>query len=128
MSKDSKVVPIKPLFSLQEVEEIKIRRVVVIEGARYELVHVFREPTAEDKKEYQRRLNRTEGIGAERRIILDLGESAEFLWDACIKKVEGYDVTGVKDWKDRVPLEHKQWAVDALLSQAGRLEGGFQKN
>ena len=107
------------LFPLQQPEDITIQMRINVKGTYYDLKHVFREPTAEDKKKYQRLLSQTELVGRERRIRLDYGAAAESLWNNCIKSVEGYDTAGVEDWKSRIPLEHKQWAVEALLSEVG---------
>jgi len=107
-------------FPLNVPDVVQIVMKIRVQEKLYELVHCFRKPTAEDIKECQRRLNKTEGIGRECRGIFDPGESAEFLWNACIEKVEGYDITDVKDWKIRVPLEHKQWAVERLILWLGQ--------
>ncbi|KKL90084.1 hypothetical protein LCGC14_1908220 [marine sediment metagenome] len=122
-------MPKKKLFPRPEPgHEISITINVDLGEDSYKLLHVLSEPTAEDKKEYQRRSIYSELSGRDRKIVTNTGAAFEWLWTKCIKRVDGYETEEVKDFKDAVPLEHKIWAGDALLNRAGTLKEADQKN
>ena len=118
----------KKLFSLAPKGDVTVTLNVKLKGEPYELKHIFREPTAEDKKGYWRHMSKTEITGRQQKQSMDYFGAVEFLYDRCIKDVEGYDKpAGVKDWKKLIPIEHKQWAVEALQEEVG-LPEEEQKN
>jgi hypothetical protein len=125
------------LFPLARESEIRVVLRVDLEGEAFPLVHIFREPTAADKKAYWGRMSRNEIAGAqapEERALDCLG-AADLLYERCILRVEGYGLPedsqtdGRGDgWKELIPLEHKLWAVNRLLSRAGTLSEETVKN
>ena len=113
--------------------EVPVELKVRANGDTYRLVHVFREPTVEDRRTYWGWLSRREDSP-------DLDPAADYLaanenlYDCCILRVEGYDqggeaADGRKDaWKAAIPFEHKLWAVEKLLERAGVLSEEAAKN
>ena len=125
------------LFPLSTGGELRIVLRVRAQGETYELVHVFREPTAADKKAYWGHITRPELFENEGgQQSMDYLGANELLYDRCILRVDGYD--GVPDsaesmsreegWKKLIPLEHKLWAVENLLERAGTLSEEASKN
>ena len=129
MSK-SKRFPLYPAGS-----EIEIFLKVRAGGETYGLVHVFREPTAADKKIFWGRISRSElAPRKEGEPGGDYLEANEQLYDRCILRVEGYALpagapeTEPGSLKETIPLEHKLWAVEELLARAGTLSVDTVKN
>ncbi len=125
------------LFPLPEGVEIKIVLHIRAQGEKYELVHVFRDPTAADKKAYWGHITRMElfeGTSGEGK--MDYLGANELLYDRCALRVEGYALPEIAsrpgaentDWKKLIPLEHKLWAVENLLERAGSLDEESSKN
>lgn len=117
------------LFPLGLGEDIRVEMSVELEGERYALVHVFREPDVEDRKVYWSYLGRSEMEAGTRQGADYLG-AGERLYDRCALRAEGYafpEENG-RDWRTLVPLEHKSWAVQMLLARAGSLSGTEIKN
>lgn len=118
------------LFPLAAAGEVRVELEVVLEGRDFTLVHVFREPTVEDRKAFWGFLGHSEMLsrgGGERADYLG---ASELLYDRCILRTEGYDFPegSVAGWETLVPLEHKAWGVTRLLSRAGSLSGAEIKN
>jgi len=109
--------------------ELRVRAL----GETYRLVHVFREPTVEDRRAYWGWLSRR-GENAAGDPAADYLAANETLYDSCILRVEGYDFTRTagqeqdRPWKKAVPFEHKLWAVEKLLERAGVLSEEEAKN
>lgn len=121
----------KALFPLRQQERITIRvPLKTEEGARYEVVHVMRPPSAEDKKNYMRLLEFTEYDEENKpRVYRNAGAAGEAVYDSCVIEVQGYDVPeGTGDWKALLPLDHKLWVVNLLLKLSGSLDGKLSKN
>jgi len=128
----SDLYPVEPLdeirieFRYQRLdEEHKLKE--------YKLVHLFREPTAEDKKKYWAFLSRTKVIGKGRRnqeIETDYAGANALLWNLCIKRVEGYGLPeGGGEWKGLIDPEHKRIAVEKLREACGtEIDGEAEKN
>ncbi len=113
--------------------EVEITLKVRAHGESYKLVHVFREPTAVDKKVFYGCMSRAELTGGS---PTEGGTgylgAIETLYDRCILRVEGYDLPDPGDrggaWKEVIPIEHKYWAVEELLRQEGTLAEETAKN
>ena len=119
----------KPLFSLRQPESIIVTINIMQDGKPIELIHKFRPPTAEDKIKFHRLSSYTEYVGeAETRTINNRREACKVLWDDCIKSIEGYNIEGIKDWKEEIPIEHKELAVTRILLEVGVVEGLELKN
>ena len=128
----------KKFFQLFPAQDVRVVLNVRVNGELFELVHLFREPTAEDKKAFWASITRTEllegGPGGQG---VDYLGANEMLYDRCILRVEGYDISprasgesepAADVWKEAIPLEHKLWAVEELLSRAGTLSEQASKN
>src|SRR4030042_6027304 len=95
--------------------EIGIALRVRAGGRNYQLLHIFRDPSAADKKAFWGCLSRAGTPGAkEDSGGLDYLGANEFLYDRCILRVEGYELTQQaagesRGWKNLVPLKHKLW-------------------
>lgn len=125
MTKNKNLIPTAPR------ESIRVELEILIQGKKYRAVHVFREPMARDKKEYLRATFLLTGSGDNQKRVLNAAGAAELLWGACLKSVEGYDLPegcGLDMIRERIPLEHKIWAVDALLARVGELVESKKKN
>lgn len=120
------------LYPLTTKDEIRIEFRYERFGKLYRLVHVFREPTAEDKEKYWRHLSKTELRGRGKRSIgqTDYLGANKLLWGRCIKSVEGYDIPeGTVEWKGLIDPDHKRTAVEKLLEVTGsELDEDEQKN
>ena len=120
------------LFSLNCEGQLRVELAVRSSGERFILVHVFRPPTAEDKKRFWATMGAVPaGEGPERNLAYLTAQ--ENLYDKCILAVEGYDLKhgsgeGDRAWVAEIPVEHKLWAVEKLLSAAGNLEREAAKN
>jgi len=89
---------------------------------KFILKHVFRPPTFEDWVEYHRG---TSQLGLSKgKDIVEMSnvrqERDEWLWEQLIVRVEGYlwkgkPISEVKDWKTRIPLNHRLEAVSGFL-------------
>lgn len=112
----------KKLFSLDTQKEIKVQLKVARSGEDYELVHVFRQPTAADKKDFLSHRVFSEVSSTNRKeTYLDAVFS---LWEGTIIRVEGYELSeGCDDntWKELIPLEHRLWAISEMLKAGGDL-------
>lgn len=105
------------------------------DGDIYEnLTHIFRQPTAEDKISYYRLMTQAEIIhGIDGKPIRtkdgDYWPAINELYDRCILRVEEYKFPEqTENWKELVPLEHKQWAIELLINRlSGALSLGMQK-
>ncbi len=83
--------------------------------------HIFREPTAGDKRKHRRHLARTK-INKQRQNVIetDVMGANENLWNACILQVTGYSVDNTaNNWKDKIPFDHKAAAIEKLFLWAG---------
>lgn len=128
MMSKNKLFPLSPSGG-----EVGVTLKVRAHGEIYKLFHVFREPTAADKKVFYGCMSRAEltGTGG-----ADGGSgywsAIETLYDRCVLRVEGYDLPdpgGMGEaWKEAVPIEHKYWAVEELLRQEGTLAEETAKN
>ncbi|MEA2063019.1 MAG: hypothetical protein U9P14_04925 [Gemmatimonadota bacterium] len=119
------------LFSLAPRDEVEVDFQVRAGDEVFPIRHIFREPTVEDKKEYWSCMSRSEltGAGDQADRGGDFLSAMELIWERCVKSVEGYEVPdGGTDWHALIPLEHKAWAVNSLLSKAGTLSEAVQKN
>ena len=119
------------LFGLRGEGQVRVELAIRSGGEKYSLVHQFRPPTAEDKKLFWATMGAAPtGDGPERN--LSYLNAQESLYDKCILSVEGYELpSGAEDresWLGAVPVEHKFWAVEKLLSSAGNLERDAAKN
>lgn len=103
--------------------EVKTRIIAMQDGERHTLVHIHREPTPSELKEYQRASAAAViAEGADSRY----GDAEEKLWDEIIISVEGYedehgnDVCGQEcphsEWKTLIPLTHKLAAINQIGS------------
>ena len=116
------------LFPLPAPEEVKVVLKIEDREEVYNLVHVFRGLTAEDKKDFWGRMGRGELTGADNSQGSDYLAAVEMLYDRSIKRVEGYELPeAVNKWRGMIPLEHKAWAVSRLLKSAGTLSEEAQK-
>ncbi|MBN2290709.1 MAG: hypothetical protein JXQ83_15350 [Candidatus Glassbacteria bacterium] len=116
------------LFPLAANEEIRIVLKIEDGGEVYNLVHIFRGLTAEDKKAFWGWMGRTELAGGERSQGGDYLGAVELLYDRSVKRVEGYEPPEAAErWRELIPLEHKAWAVGRLLKSAGTLSEEAQK-
>jgi len=117
------------LFPLGVGSEVQIELSVEREGENFALVHVFREPDVEDRKVYWSYLGRSEMEAGNRQGADYLG-AGERLYDRCILRTEGYSFPegDSRDWRALLPVEHKSWAVQLLLTRAGSLSGADIKN
>ncbi len=111
----------KKPYPTSRPDSILIRLTAERDSEMFEMVHTFRPPSAEDKKTYQRLRSRIEFREGARAVIDDRGAAAEAVWHSCILRVDGYDCVQDPAWKDLVPLEHKQAAVEFLLASEGDL-------
>jgi len=113
--------------------EVEITLKVRAHGEIYKLVHVFREPSAADKKVFYGCMSRAELAGAGG---ADSGSgywgAIETLYDRCILRVQGYELPEPGDsgdaLREAIPIEHKYWAVEELLRQEGTLAEETAKN
>ena len=120
------------LFCPAVEEQVRVELAIRRSGESYRLVHQFRLPTAEDKKRFWAAMGAVPaGDGPERNLAYL--NAQENLYNKCILAVEGYDlevadIDGPQAWVDRIPVEHKFWAVEKLLAAAGNLEREAVKN
>lgn len=127
MSKN-KLFPLSPSGG-----EVEITLKVRAHGEIYKLLHVFREPTAADKKAFYGCISRAALTGAgPTESGAGYWGAIETLYDRCILRAEGYDLPDPGDrgelWREAVPIEHKYWAVEELLRQEGTLAEETAKN
>ena len=118
----------KKLFPLSAGGELEIVLRVRAQGENFKLVHVFREPTAADKKAFWGHISRVELLegGRSGGGSMDYLGANELLYNRCIQRVEGYDLpesaaSRPESWKELIPLEHKLWAVEELLARANSI-------
>ena len=122
-------MPRQKLFPLHSREEVEVVLNVEGGGRVYDLVHVFRGLTAEDKKSFWGHMGRAELSGD----LVSQGSgyltAVEKLYDDAVKRVQGYELPeGAENWRELIPLEHKAWAVGRLLKSAGTLSEEAKKN
>ena len=127
MSKN-KLFPLSPSGG-----EVEITLKVRAQDKIYKLVHIFREPTAADKKVFYGCMSRAELTGTSgTEGGTGYWGAIETLYDRCILRVEGYNLQDPGDrgesWKEAIPIEHKYWAVEELLRQEGTLAEETAKN
>lgn len=125
----------KVSFKIQPLRErIEVWLLAELEtGEDVRLLHVFREPTAADKKLYYGELtgaelrDRREG---QTRAGQGLFDAIEALYNACIIEIGGdYEIEeGIKEWKPLVPIEHKRFAIERLLSVGVTIKDESLKN
>jgi len=139
----------KPVLSLDFEKPVTVAlEILVPNQGECRFLHVFRPPTAEDRLQYYGRVAVNEtarrqaalkekiSVGGEQADdrkfdAVDLSSMAagvEF-YDQLIIRVEGdYQFPRGVDWKKAVPVEHKGWAANVLLSTVGILCGSEVKN
>ncbi|MBW7996013.1 MAG: hypothetical protein FVQ81_05450 [Candidatus Glassbacteria bacterium] len=122
----------RKFFGLGGDERVSVELTVQSGGEHYQLVHLFRRPSAADKKRFWAAMGSVPAAEGQDRNLAYLS-AQERLYDDSILEVEGYDLKdgGSEDerwWVALVPLEHKLWAVEKLLSEAGNLEPEAVKN
>ena len=119
----------KKLFSLDSAQEITVQLKISKSGEDFELVHVFRQPTALDKKDFlSRRVFSEVSSSGKNETYLDAVFS---LWGSTVVRVEGYELPegcDEKTWKELIPLEHRLWAVSEMLKAGGDLDEISLKN
>jgi len=112
------------LYPVETVDEIEIVFKVERFGKTYKLKHLFREPTAADKRARMNELAKTRIRSGRRRegqeVTTDYFGASLLLWDRCIKSVEGYAIKeGDQNWREKVDPDHKRIAVEKLLQMCG---------
>ncbi len=112
-----------PVWITDGSDNLDIEVVLIFQrhGQTFELKHLFREPTAADKRARARHLSRTKIQRQNRNYVeTDYTGASEKLYDRCIKEVTGYDVDSSKSaWKSSIPIDHKTAAVEKMLSESG---------
>jgi len=104
------------LFRVAQPEEIRVKIELEQDGEAVSTLHIFRPPSAVDRKNYYSRLSYMEmTAGGGQRQVSGVIEASEQLYDACIKQVEGVDFGGAADWKQALPIEIKRAAVVLLM-------------
>ena len=97
-------------------------------GQRFELVHVFRQPTDGEWLEYIRASAPVRVVDGKVRENDAVPELA--LWDACIDRVDdrylwqGQPLMAQPDWKAKMRASHKYVAARALLAVRHRVVDG----
>lgn len=117
----------KELMRLGFEKEIKVVLPPIESDGKWykDLTHVFRQLTAEDRLNYYRIQSQAEVTfniegKPEKRTSGDYWKAIQELYDSCTLRYENYVFPdGCENWRDLMPLEHKQWAIELLLDKVG---------
>jgi hypothetical protein len=111
-------------FEVRTSQESRVTLIAEQGGVEHTLVHVLRQPTASELRDYSRMRSEVEVRRRRAALKRSPAEADEWLWDQIALCVEGYTVEGrnltadMPEWKSLVPLLHKVEAVASVCAVA----------
>lgn len=106
------------------VNEERIPLTITRQGVDYKLTHILRNPTNEERIEYKRKLFPFKGRGRKMKPEDHSSEAASWFWHKLCVRVEGYTFEGKdlmerEDWKNIIPIDHQESAINNLPGAIG---------